>query len=54
MTVKSHTMNAKLHSGIELHLDVELQNEVEANFDSKISVNERDAELPDRDVHSDF
>ena len=40
-------MNAKLHS------DVELQNEGNAHFDSKISMYERDEELPNRDVHSD-
>ena len=47
-------MNVKLHSGIELHLDVELQNEVNAHSDSEISVHERDVEQPDRDAHSDF
>ena len=41
MTTESHTMNVKL------------QNEVEAHFDSKISVHERDTEILDRDVHSD-
>ena len=53
MTAESHTMNVELHSGIELQLDANLQNEVEAHSDSEISVHEREAELPDRDVHSD-
>ena len=37
---------------VELHLDVELQNEGNAHFDSKISAHERDNELLDRNVHS--
>ena len=37
----------------ELYLDVELQNEGNAHFDSKISTHEGDEELPDRDVNSD-
>ena len=38
---------------VELHSDVELQNEGNAHSNSKISAHERDVELPDRDVHSD-
>ena len=37
----------------ELHSDAELQNEGNAHSDSKISIHERDEELPDRDVNSD-
>ena len=51
VTTKSYT-NAKLHSRSELHLDADLQNEVEAHSDSEISVHERDVEIPNRDVHS--
>ena len=54
MTIESHTMNVKLHSRTKLHSGDELQNEVEAHSDSKISVHERDVELVDRDVHSDL
>lgn len=47
-------MTVELQSGTKLHSSVELQNEVEAHYDSKISVHERDVELLDRDVHSDL
>ena len=47
-------MNVELHSETELHLGVELQNDVEAHFYSTISVHETDVELLDREVHSDF
>ena len=47
MCAESQPMNVKLH------LEVELQNEENAQFDSKISTHERDVELPKRDVHSD-
>ena len=40
-------MNVKLHSNFEL------QNEGNAHSNSKISTQERDVELPDRDVYSD-
>ena len=53
MTIESHPVNVALHSGTKLQLGVELQNEVETHYDSKISVHERDVELPKRDVHSD-
>ena len=53
VTTESHPMNAKLHLGTKPHSDAKLQNENGAHFDSEISVNERDAEIPDRDVHSD-
>ena len=53
MIVKSHTMNIELQSGTELHSGVELQNEFDAHYDSKISVHERNVEIPNRDVHSD-
>lgn len=35
---ESHTMNLELHSGTKLHLGAKLHNQVEAHFDSKISV----------------
>ena len=54
MITKSHTLNVKVHSRIEPHLDVELQNEVEVHCNFEISVHERDAELPDKEVHSDL
>ena len=38
----------------ELHSDAELKNEGNAYFDSKISKHERDVEIPNRYVHSDF
>ena len=38
---------------VKLHLDVELQNEENIHFDSKISTHERDEELPNKNVHSD-
>ena len=53
VTVESHTMNVEFHLGTVLHASAELQNEVEEHFDSKISVHERDVELPDREVHND-
>ena len=53
MTVKSHSMNVELHSRIELHSGVELQNEVKTHFDFEISVHERDAEILDKNIHSD-
>ena len=53
MTAESHTMNVELYLGTKLHLDAELKNEVEAHSNSKISIYERDVELPNRDVHSD-
>ena len=53
MTIESHTMNVELHLGIELHLGVKLHNEVEAHSNSEISLYERDAKLPNREVHSD-
>ena len=52
MTNESHTMNANLHLGTKLHSDVEFQIKVEAHFDSKISIQKRDVELPEKDVHS--
>ena len=45
VTIKSHTMNVELHLGTELHSSVVLQNEVEAHFDSKISVHDVDLRL---------
>ena len=38
---------------VELHSDVELQNEGNAQFDSEFSSHERECELPHRNVHSD-
>ena len=38
---------------VELHSNVELQNEGNAHSNFEISTHERDAKLPDRDVHSD-
>lgn len=53
VTVESHTMNIEFHSGTKLHLGAKLPNEVESHSNSEISVHERDAKLPDREVHSD-
>ena len=53
VNTESHTMNAKLHLGIEPHSNAKLQNEVEAHSNSKISVHETNVELPNKDVHSD-
>lgn len=53
MTIESHTMNVDLHSKTKLQLGVELQTKAETHSNSKISVYERDVELPDREVHSD-
>ena len=39
---------------VELHSDAELQNVGNTHSNSKINTHERDEELPDRDVHSDF
>ena len=39
---------------VELHSDAKLKNEENVHFDSKIGIDERDTELPERDVHSDF
>lgn len=47
-------MNVELHSGTELHSDAEIHNEVEVHSDFEISIHERDDDLLDRDVHSDF
>ena len=46
-------MNVEFHSGIKLHLGVELQNEVDVHSNSKISIHERDVELSNRGVHND-
>ena len=46
--VESQPVNVKLHS------DAKLQNEGNAHFDSEISARERDVELIDRNVQSDF
>ena len=53
MTVKSHPMNAKLHSRTEPYSYAELQNEVNAHSNSKVSTFGRYIETPDRDAHSD-
>ena len=53
MSLKSHTMNAELHLGTELHSDAKFQNEVEAHSNYEISIHERDVELPKKDAHSD-
>ena len=54
VTAKSHTMNVKLHLGTKLHSGVKLQTEVEAHSNSKISIHERNVELPNQDAHSDY
>ena len=41
-------MNTELHSGVEL------QNEENAHYDSRISTHGRDDEIPERDAHSDI
>ena len=46
-------MNIKLYLWTELHSSAKLPNEIEAHSDSKISIHERDVELPDKDVHND-
>ena len=46
-------MNAKLHSSVKLHSRAKLQNEENAHSNSEISTHERDAKIPNRDVHSD-
>ena len=38
---------------VELHSNVELQNDGNVHCDFEIHTHERDEELPDRDVHSD-
>ena len=48
VSIESQPVNAELNS------DYKLQNDGNAHFDSKINTHERDEELPDRDVHSDF
>ena len=53
VTTKSHTMNVELHLATKLQSGVELQTEVEAHSNFEISIHERDAELPDREVLSD-
>ena len=52
VTTKSHTMNVDLYLGIVLHLGGDIQNEVEAHSNSKVSVHEKDDEILERDVHS--
>lgn len=47
VSIESQPVNAKLY------LDVKLQTEGNSHSDSKISTQERDVELPNRDVHSD-
>ena len=47
-------MNVELNSRTELHSNVELQNEENTHSDSEVSTHDRDVELPERDVHSDF
>ena len=54
VTVESHTMNVELHLGIEPHSNAKLQNEVQLHSNYEISVYERDADLHDKDVHSDL
>ena len=46
-------MNAKLNLGTKFHLDVNLYNDRVAHSNSKVSVHERNAEIPKRDIHSD-
>ena len=53
VSAKSHPVNVELHLGTELHSDVELQNEVNAHYDYEVGVYERNAEILDRDAHSD-
>ena len=43
-----------MNLGTELHLGVELQNEETAHSNSKVSVHERDAEILDKNIHSEF
>ena len=47
-------MNVKLYLGTEIQSRTKLQIEAKEHFDSKISVHERDVELPNREVHSDL
>ena len=53
MTTEPHPMNVEMHPRIELHLDVELQNEGVAHSKSKNSTHERDVEIPNRDIYGD-
>ena len=48
ISIKSQLVN------VEFHSDIKLQNEGNTHSNSEISTHERDVELPDRDVHSDF
>ena len=54
MTTELHSTNVKFHLETKLHLRAKLQIEVEVHSNSKISVHERNVDLPDREVHSDF
>ena len=47
-------MNAELNSGIKLHSNAKLQNEEIAHSNSIVIVHERDAKIPDRNIHSDL
>ena len=53
VTVESHLVNVKMHSGTESHLGVELQNEVNAHSNYKVCGYEKDADIPEKDVRSD-
>ena len=54
MTVESRPMNVELHLGIELHLDANLHNENGVHYDFKVCVHERDVDVPNRVIHSDY
>ena len=47
MTIKSHKMDVKLHSGAELQL------EAKVHFNAKISLQERNVELHNREVYNE-
>ena len=46
-------MNAELNLGAKLHSNAELLNEENVHSKSEVNTHGRDAELPERDVHSD-
>ena len=54
ITTESYTMDDKLHLGIKLHLGAEFQIETKVYSDYEISVHERNIDVPNREVHSDF
>ena len=50
VTIESHPMSVKMHSGTELHSDAKLQNEGGAHNNFEVSIHERDVEIPNRNI----